>query len=518
MKSKRKNHHGATSAEGAAMAKRNTEKYRAEKAATKPSAVYEDPFGDDEDDAEGQRMEETVQEELRTEREEDAEGDTPKAAAPKVFLHGKDRAGEGERLAYDNSAYSMLHQLRLEWPSLSFDFIRDNLGTNRMRFPHTAYIVLGSQASGPASSNKLSVLRASDMYRTKRDRGDNEMSDSEESSDDEDNLDDDPIVDHRSVKHTGGVNRIRSMPQRPNIVASWSDTGRVYLWDLKAQLDSLGFSGQPGGDGGLAGATSPIFAFRGHKDEGYAMDWSTAQAGRLATGDCHRNIFVYQLNDSGGCSVDDTPFKGHTDSVEDLQWSPTEASVFASGSVDRSVKIWDTRNKSSAMLSFMAHETDVNVISWNRKVAYLLASGADDGSFKVWDMRMIKPGKDTQPVGHFTWHKKPITSVEWHPNDESVLAVSADDNQVSVWDLALEEDIEHAQAHPKLQSEAIGSDGQKISLPPQLLFLHEGQTQPKEVHFHEQIPGLLGSTAADGFHFFICEPLDPRPNKLAASR
>ena len=513
MKTKRKNDTLTGLPNSPGTAKRNPEHYHVSKPASKGAEAYEDPFGDDED-AGGA-------EEARGAAEEDLDSKEMKPVTPKVFLRGKDRAEEGERLAYDNSAYSMLHQLRLELPSLSFDFIRDNAGMNRMRFPHSAFIVLGSQAPGLASSNKLTVLKASDMYRTKRDRGDNEMSDSDESSDEEDNLDDDPIVDHRSVKHTGAVNRIRAMPQRPNIVASWSDTGRVYLWDLKQQLDSLGFSGQPGSVGNgaaVASATTPIFAFRGHKDEGFAMDWSPAQAGRLATGDCHRNIFVYQLNESGACTVDESPFKGHTDSVEDIQWSPTEGSVFASGSVDRTVKIWDTRSKTKAMLSFQAHETDVNVISWNRKVAYLLASGADDGSFKVWDMRMVKPGKDTHPVGHFTWHKEPITSIEWNPNDESVLAVSGDDNQVSVWDLALEEDMEHAASHPKLQSEAIGSDGQKINLPPQLLFLHEGQNQPKELHFHPQIPGLVGSTAADGFHFFICEPLDPRPHKLAVSK
>ena len=113
-------------------------------------------------------------------------------------------------------------------------------------------------------------------------------------------------------------------------------------------------------------------------------------------------------------------------------------------------------------------------------------------------------------MGHFKWHSAPITSVAWHPTDESVLTVASDDNQVSVWDLALEDDPEHASATPGLESTVLGSNGQPLAIPPQLLFLHQGQRSPKEVRFHPQLPGVIGSTAADGFDIFICEPLDPK--------
>ena len=39
-------------------------------------------------------------------------------------------------------------------------------------------------------------------------------------------------------------------------------------------------------------------------------------------------------------------------------------------------------------------------------------------------------------------------------------------------------------------------------LPPQLLFVHQGQRDIKEIHFHPQIPGAVLSTAADSFTVF----------------
>ena len=66
-----------------------------------------------------------------------------------------------------------------------------------------------------------------------------------------------------------------------------------------------------------------------------------------------------------------------------------------------------------------------------------------------------------------------------------------------VWDLALERDPEEEEALAPADNATAPQD-----LPAQLLFLHAGQTDIKEVHWHAQVPGLLVSTAADGFNVF----------------
>ncbi|CAL9145780.1 unnamed protein product [Musa hybrid cultivar] len=174
---------------------------------------------------------------------------------------------------------------------------------------------------------------------------------------------------------------------------------------------------------------SPIGKFGGHKDEGYAIDWSPIVPGRLVSGDCNSSIHLWEPS-AETWNVDSSPFVGHAASVEDLQWSPTEADVFASCSVDGTIAIWDTRLGKSPALSVKAHNTDVNVISWNRLASCMIASGSDDGTFSIRDLRLIK---GDSLVAHFEYHKQPITSIEWSPHEASTLAVASADNQLTIY-------------------------------------------------------------------------------------
>lgn len=62
----------------------------------------------------------------------------------------------------------MLHRLNVTWPCLSFDFLKDHLGSDRQKYPHTAYFAAGTQAD-TAKNNELMVMKASGMHRTNKD-------------------------------------------------------------------------------------------------------------------------------------------------------------------------------------------------------------------------------------------------------------------------------------------------------------------------------------------------------------
>ncbi|XAR54193.1 hypothetical protein NMG60_11029221 [Bertholletia excelsa] len=426
----------------------------------------------------------------------------------KVWQPGVDQLEEGEELQCDLSAYNSLHAFHIGWPCLSFDVVRDSLGLVRTEFPHTVYCVAGTQAE-KASWNSIGIFKISNISGKRRElvpsksAADGSDMDSDSSDSDEDEVEDGgsatPILQLRKVGHEGCVNRIRAMPQSPHICASWGDTGHVQVWDFSSHLNALAESETEGNRGApMVSSQAPLVKFGGHKDEGYAIDWSPLVAGRLVSGDCKNFIYLWEPTSGTTWNIDNNSFVGHTASVEDLQWSPTEPSVFASCSVDGNIAIWDIRLGKSPAASVRAHNADVNVISWNRLASCMLASGSDDGTFSIRDLRLLKDGDSV--VAHFEYHKHPITSIEWSPHEASTLAVSSADNQLTIWDLSLERDEEEEAEFKAQTREQVNVP---TDLPPQLLFVHQGQKDLKELHWHSQIPGMLISTAADGFNILM---------------
>lgn len=124
----------------------------------------------------------------------------------------------------------------------------------------------------------------------------------------------------------------------------------------------------------------------------------------------------------------------------------------------------------------------MNVISWNSLKSNLLASGSDDGCFKIWDLRYAK-----NCMTELMWHNESITSIAFQPNEDSSLAVSSADNRISFWDFAVEPD-----------SNEIGEE----EIPDQMMFLHQGQEDIKEICFHPIYYEMMISTSNTGFNIF----------------
>ncbi|RZC32951.1 glutamate-rich WD repeat-containing protein 1 [Asbolus verrucosus] len=414
------------------------------------------------------------------------EEETNQAKTDEVYLPNKPLE-EGEELVCDQTAYMMLHQAQTGAPCLSFDIIKDSLGDNRETYPLTAYMVAGTQAS-QAHVNTVIVMKLSNLHKTNKDEEDD---DDEEDEDSDDEVSKNPKMAGALIKHQGCVNRIRStIINNKVIAASWSELGRVNLWDLSQQLEAVDNEQllSKYNKENKSNSIKPLFTFSGHQKEGFAVDWCPTMLGVLATGDCKRDIHIWKPADDGTWQVDQRPLVGHTDSVEDLQWSPNERNVIASCSVDKTIRIWDTRaqpSKACMLTANDAHESDVNVISWNRNEPFIV-SGGDDGFLHIWDLRRFH---EKTPVATFKHHTDSVTTVEWHPADSAVFSSGGSDNQIALWDLSVEKDSE------------TNSD-EVEGIPPQLLFIHQGQNNIKELHWHPQLPGVIISTAESGFNIF----------------
>ena len=88
---------------------------------------------DDEDDDNG--------EETKIEGKESMDMSELKKNLPKKSVYlPTDGLDPDEDLEYDPSAYDLLYRFTLDWPSLSFDFIRDNLGSSREKVYYALFI------------------------------------------------------------------------------------------------------------------------------------------------------------------------------------------------------------------------------------------------------------------------------------------------------------------------------------------------------------------------------------------
>ncbi|ETN80823.1 WD domain, G-beta repeat protein [Necator americanus] len=418
-----------------------------------------------------------------------------------VYIPGVSRAlKDGEELAFDPEAYKIFYSFETKWSCLSFDIVQDSLG-DRSDFPLECYVVAGTQADKP-KNNEIVVMGLKNLNTLEDEEDIDEQSDEDSDSEDEKK---NAVIHSVTISHYGGINRVKVQKLGDGIVcAVWNDMGKVQLWNVTNALNECSKMTADSKDEKQT-QEKPLFSYS-TKREGYALGWSKLKQGDFASGDQCRNIHVYRMHEGGTWAVDQRALTGHSGkligaaanitnskfseisslgSVEDVHWSPTEEGLLASCSCDGTIKLWDTRSSpANACVCTVdeAHSSDVNVLSWNPSDA-LLVSGGDDAELKIWSLKSIQFG---QPVARFKYHSAPITSVEWLPQDATTFMASAEDDQVTIWDIATEADSQDAVE----------------GVPPQLMFLHLGQKEVKEVHWHPQISGLALTTSLDGFNVF----------------
>lgn len=298
----------------------------------------------------------------------------------------------------------------------------------------------------------------------------------------------------KKIVHPGEVNRIKPMPQYPDIVATHTDSPLVYIWNTATQPSRRS---TPNIDPNV-----PDLTLQGHEDGGnenalyYALDCSRHHPYVISGGsDC--KICLWSIEDYCSSlmhnltlctihqaeqppysayvhhsSLSNAPtaasgsssnvsrkaverllsprmiFRGHTQTIEEVQFAPHHESLLTSVGDDRLLLLFDQRVGQQAVVEIhTSHTDDVNGVSWNSINTHLLVTGSSDTTCKLFDLRRVSndasflssPSSQqyTQQkalVHTFHGHHLNVTNVQWHPNGV-LFASGGEDGDVCVWDI-----------------------------------------------------------------------------------
>ena len=236
--------------DGNATNTKSTRKSYEQKRGTKASTMDDDSDGFEDDDV----LSDDYDEEIINGDEDDEEviQTQPQEQKPRVWRPGIDKLEEGEVLDYDPASYQVYETATTEWPSLSFDILRNpNLSSTSIKYPAEIFVVCGTQAD-KAGNNAVNVLYMENINESKNQVGDDDDDGAividdgvvNDDDDDDDNAkktaSNEPVLTSQSFFHPGGtINRIRSMPQQQSIISTWGENGSVYIWNIAKQVAYL---------------------------------------------------------------------------------------------------------------------------------------------------------------------------------------------------------------------------------------------------------------------------------------
>lgn len=429
----------------------------------------------------------------------------------------KENIKKDEELIFDNQAYQMLHRSNVSWPCFSVDWILPEFfipqpmknfynpikpSIHLDEFPYTCYFIAGAQTS--EKNGVLYYMKWFNMHRTLYDEDPDKEADSESEGGE-------PFMEHSIITTKGNVNRVKTM-KNSFMAAYWSDLGSVELIDLRKNIEEMEGRWQDDSKNKKDNKNKKkkveeknphVKSFK-KKDEGFALEWNNFLPGVFASGGYDNEIEIHIPTDEiisdytsskSSTNIYDyvTSFKANKGGIEDIAWSPSNPNTLLSVGIDKTIRMWDLRvncQSNSVFTLDKAHDKDINCTGWKASSgAEMIATGSDDCSVKIWDPRFMTNSNST--IANIQYHKEPITALCWDPLSPCQLSVTSEDNRLSIWDFSVEPD-----------ENKVKDLSSNKEIPDQLVFLHQGQENLKDVKFHPYYQDMLLSTAENGINMF----------------
>ncbi|POS87849.1 DUF1900-domain-containing protein [Erysiphe pulchra] len=179
--------------------------------------------------------------------------------------------------------------------------------------------------------------------------------------------------------------------------------------------------------------------FRGHTAPVLDTDWNPFNDHLIASGSDDGKVFLWQvpqdftLYTDAEEPVDVAPYSklsGHSRKVGQVLFNPAAENILASASGDYTIKIWDIANEKSHLL--LKHKDIVQSLSWSANGA-MLATTSRDKKLRVWDVRQERPAHEVQ--GHNGAKNSRVVWMGEHNRLATTGFSKMSDRQLALWDV-----------------------------------------------------------------------------------
>lgn len=246
----------------------------------------------------------------------------------------------------------------------------------------------------------------------------------------------------QSINHLGDVNKVRYMPQNPDVIASANNRGDLSVYNRtkhstikKLADDSVVNEPQLRLRNAVKPTTSDIFA----------MDWNRQKEGVVVAGAMDGTVSTYDIQSSYAQKDDITIAQAwYTENpvgVNDVEWVHGHDSVFVLADDAGTFGVFDVRTEAVPVKS---HSTRVaiNSVSVNPSNDFCVATGDAEGAVAIWDLRA-----PTESIAAFSPHSDAITQLKWHPKFRNVLGSSSADRLVKLLDVGKDQVLFSHEGH-----------------------------------------------------------------------
>ncbi|RDW65479.1 putative coronin [Coleophoma crateriformis] len=179
--------------------------------------------------------------------------------------------------------------------------------------------------------------------------------------------------------------------------------------------------------------------FRGHTGPVLDTDWNPFNDSVIASGSDDGKVFIWQVPTGFSLYTDAeeptdvaplSKLTGHSRKVGQVLFNPAAENILASASGDFTIKLWDIGTGQSKLT--LKHGDIVQSLSWSANGS-LLATTSRDKKLRVWDVRQERPAHEVQ--GHSGAKNSRVAWMGEHNRLATTGFSKMSDRQMALWDV-----------------------------------------------------------------------------------